>query len=94
MESLCPIAARVYQAGTPCYSLGMSRALPEDETHPYRAPKEYMHFRICPVMKEKFRKIAHSKGITGSEMVRRLVINYFEQVTYFDQQGIDLLKGS
>lgn len=56
--------------------------------------KEYLHIRMDPRMKERLRSISQTRGITASEMMRRLVINYLEQVTYFNKNGIDLLKGN
>lgn len=38
-------------------------------------------------------RVAYNRGLTGSEVVRRLLMNYFEQVKYINDKGIDLLKG-
>jgi len=37
-----------------------------------------LHMRISPELMRKLKVVAREKGITASEMVRRLVLNYLE----------------
>ena len=40
----------------------------------------YFQLRISRELRAKFQKLARAKGITASEMVRRLMLNYLERV--------------
>jgi predicted DNA-binding protein len=40
----------------------------------------YFQLRISRELRSKFQKLARAKGITASEMVRRLMLNYLEGI--------------
>ena len=43
-----------------------------------RLYSDRLHLRISPELMGKLRNVAFDKGITASEMMRRLLLNYLE----------------